>query len=58
MVDIVTNRMFDAFSRLAPTEKRQNESLATIGDLKRFANDQRIQRVSNRRSETKVRSIY
>lgn len=37
MVDIVTNRIFDGFSRFSPKDNHQNESLTTISQLKRFS---------------------
>lgn len=55
MVDIVTNRMFDAFNKLAPKERQQNDSLSTITSLKRFSSEQRSRKILSREAETKVK---
>ncbi|KAF2900464.1 hypothetical protein ILUMI_05716 [Ignelater luminosus] len=55
MVDIVTNRMFDAFNKLAPKEIQQNDSLSTITSLKRFSSEQRTRKILSREAETKAR---
>ncbi|KAF5283504.1 hypothetical protein FQR65_LT02657 [Abscondita terminalis] len=55
MVDMVTNRMFDAMNRFAPTQQQQNDSLASIGDLKRFVSEQRTRRILAREADHKAR---
>lgn len=57
MVDVVTNRMFETFNRLAPGENRHSESLSTISSLKRFSMNQKVKRILDRESETKVRFL-
>lgn len=54
MVDIVTNRMFDAFNKLAPRESHQTDSLASIKNLKRFSADQKQRKALTREAEVKV----
>lgn len=56
MVDVATNRMFDAFNRFTPNDNQQ-DSLSTITRLKRFSNDQRYKRIINRQAEIKVSYI-
>lgn len=55
MVDMVTNRMFDAVNRFAPTQRQQNDSLASIGDLKRFVSEQRTRKILAREADIKTR---
>lgn len=50
----MTNRMFETFNRLAPGENRHSESLSTISSLKRFSMNQKVKRILDRESDTKV----
>lgn len=54
MVDIVTNRVFETFSRFSPQQNHQTDGLSTISSLKRFARDQQFQRKNNFREDAKV----
>lgn len=55
MVDIVTNRMFDAFNKLDPRDAHTtNESLSTISNLRRFSAEQRFKKTLSREAEQKV----
>ncbi|GJQ71556.1 hypothetical protein Trydic_g11264 [Trypoxylus dichotomus] len=58
MVDVVTNRMFDIFSKFSPHETHQNDSLSTITSLKRFSNEQKLRRHLSREAETKARENH
>lgn len=55
MVDIVTNRMFDAFNKLDPRDAHvNNETLSTISNLKRFSNEKKFKSALNREADNKV----
>lgn len=56
MVDIVTNRMFDAFNKLDPRDTHvNNETLSTISNLKRFSADKKFKSALNREADHKVK---
>lgn len=54
MVDVVTNRMFDTFSRFNPRDNHQTDSLSSISTLKRFSKDQKFRRQLTRETDQKV----
>ncbi|RZC42703.1 glycerol-3-phosphate acyltransferase 1, mitochondrial [Asbolus verrucosus] len=55
MVDIVTNRIFDTFSRFSPNENHQTDSLATISQLKRFSREHHFRKKNFFKDEIKDR---
>ncbi|XP_049823463.1 glycerol-3-phosphate acyltransferase 1, mitochondrial isoform X2 [Aethina tumida] len=55
MVDVVTNRMFDTFSRFNPRDNHQTDSLSSISTLKRFSKDQKFRRQLTRETDQKTR---
>ncbi|XP_018579131.1 glycerol-3-phosphate acyltransferase 1, mitochondrial isoform X2 [Anoplophora glabripennis] len=55
MVDVVTNRVFDTYNRFSPLNNNQNESLATLSSLKRFARDQKFKKALTREADIKAR---
>ncbi|XP_022917375.1 glycerol-3-phosphate acyltransferase 1, mitochondrial isoform X2 [Onthophagus taurus] len=58
MVDIVTNRMFDVFNKFSPRESHQNDSLATMSNLKRFSSEQKNRRKLTKEAEQKARNNH
>ncbi|KAJ8920132.1 hypothetical protein NQ315_011789 [Exocentrus adspersus] len=55
MVDVVTNRVFDTYNRFSPLNNNQNDSLATLTSLKRFARDQKFKKALTREADIKAR---
>ncbi|XP_063923049.1 glycerol-3-phosphate acyltransferase 1, mitochondrial isoform X1 [Zophobas morio] len=55
MVDILTNRIFDSFSRFSPKENHQTESLTTISHLKRFSKEQQFRKRHSFKDDIKDR---
>ncbi|XP_008197640.1 glycerol-3-phosphate acyltransferase 1, mitochondrial isoform X2 [Tribolium castaneum] len=58
MVDIVTNRIFDSFSRFSPKENHQTESLTTISHLKRFSKGNELRRRNFLKDDLKERDSH
>lgn len=54
MVDVVTTRIFDAYSRFKPEDQRNQDMLITMDKLKRFRNDARDKKVFQRQIEKEV----
>lgn len=61
MVDIVSNRVFEAYSKFQPrsnnikaNREAQVDSLSTLNRLKRFSNESKQKRIHEREMEIKV----
>lgn len=57
MVDVVTTRIFDAYSRFKPEDQRNKDMLVSMDKLKRFRTDARDKKVFQRQIEKEVLKI-
>lgn len=58
MVDMVANRVFDAYSRLNSNSDTQTDTLTTLSRLKRFSNDSKLRRIHEKDMDIKAREKH